>query len=260
MCHTSKNSDCNIFGTHHLSDESFSPWLFRRKMGLTRTIPSRCLRDAGTTGRSLSCQKDLPRFTKQIFNLNQGTVWSPQLLWSIPGPQQKGRWPGKGCATFITKIPIRMAILNDFEVYPAFLDNTKAKWSNCHDHPWSNCWSYIPIKYPLGGATETGMACFPPFSHVWNGWSCHNLGGKLKKHLLRWQVPVPNQGSHQCRRRGWVNLSPTIELEVGQLGHLWIPWKRPHDLPHDLPSGELTFCYGTSPFLMGTSTINHHFQ
>ena len=27
-----------------------------------------------------------------------------------------------------------------------------------------------------------------------------------------------------------------------------------------LPSGELTFCYGKSPFLMGKSTINGHFQ
>ena len=27
-----------------------------------------------------------------------------------------------------------------------------------------------------------------------------------------------------------------------------------------LPSGELTFCHGKSPFLMGKPTINGHFQ
>ena len=28
----------------------------------------------------------------------------------------------------------------------------------------------------------------------------------------------------------------------------------------EVPSGELTFCHGKSPFLMGKSTINCHFQ
>ena len=47
---------------------------------------------------------------------------------------------------------------------------------------------------------------------------------------------------------------------------LWVktqPATRWHNQPLQLfkvPSGNLTVWYGKSPFLMGKSTINHHFQ
>ena len=49
---------------------------------------------------------------------------------------------------------------------------------------------------------------------------------------------------------------------LGQ-GTLWMKFPNPAEKmlaePESLPSGELTFCHGKSPFLMGKSTINGHF-
>ena len=48
-----------------------------------------------------------------------------------------------------------------------------------------------------------------------------------------------------AKARRLLEAVPLNTLDVAQIG---------------VPSGELTFCHGKSPFLMGKSTINGHFQ
>ena len=50
-------------------------------------------------------------------------------------------------------------------------------------------------------------------------------------------------------------VSETYVLEVPTIYDVYVM-----TMEGDIPSGELTFCHGKSPFLMGKSTINGHFQ
>lgn len=237
-----KNSDCNIVTC--LDPTIVSTIVFRRKMGLTRTIPSRCLsclRDAGTLKRAS---------VRKIFrgSPSRSSIWTRELCdlpscCDIPGLQKKGDDLGKSVPLF----PFGMAILRytqHFWTIPYKTQMIQMPWSSM-----INCWSYIPIKYPMRCHTDWygNIPHFPMFEidEVAITWA-----GNCKFSSMAGTSSESGQSPMQEAWEGtWGDAVPlqwwrgksltdhwTMELEVGQVGHLWIPWKKPHDLPHDLLS------------------------
>ena len=69
-------------------------------------------------------------------------------------------------------------------------------------------------------------------------------GAKTIRGLARW----PGQPQVSMFGRSTENMGKLV-------------WQRScQTVQNIVPSGNLTFCYGKSPFLMGKSTINHHVQ
>ena len=76
-----------------------------------------------------------------------------------------------------------------------------------------------------------------------------NAGDMSAGDLRSWAIPV-----------GWEKNLGNSHESTGESESVGNDWWLLNEIFSNLPSGELTFCHGKLPFLMGKSTINGHFQ
>ena len=87
---------------------------------------------------------------------------------------------------------------------------------------------------------------------IWKWWfKQQEIGVQSSEMVILVDLPTRNADS---------NRNSDLSIEPVELFWWGVDPKYELNILDGLPSGKLTFCYGKSPFLMGKSTINGHFQ